>query len=178
MRGDSEGNCSNQAISLKIRSSGEVNECNGHLSPVALSSLKFTFHTLPFSPAKLSLATDAAFFLAFIHHVVQLLKEVDKLLRVALFACRFRQFSPVICKQGTKHRCSSCRTFVISTRASGLPRRQGLDFQKDMRTSEEVCPWRFCQTVSSFVQVLPDDCCYQAVTLIDLRADLVKERYD
>jgi hypothetical protein len=47
----------------------------------------------------------------------------------------------------------------LSTLATGLPRRQGLGFQKDMRTSEEVCPWGFCQTVSIFVQVLLDDRC-------------------
>jgi hypothetical protein len=42
------------------------------------------------------LGADAAFFFAFIHYVVQLLKEVDKLLRIALFASSFRQLSPVL----------------------------------------------------------------------------------
>src|SRR5271156_5458040 len=71
--------------------------------PERLSSLKFTFCVLPFGPATLGIATDAAFFLAFIHHVVQLFQEVGKILRVALFSSRFRQFSPVICNQGTRH---------------------------------------------------------------------------
>jgi hypothetical protein len=79
-----------------------------------LSSLTFTFHPRPIGPAKLSFATGATFFLAFIHDVVQLLKEVDKLLLAALFASCFRQFSPVICNQGMGHRCSSFRAFVIS----------------------------------------------------------------
>jgi hypothetical protein len=46
----------------------------------------------------------------------------------------------------------------LSTPATGLPRRQGLDFQKDMRTSEEDVPGG-CQTVSSFFRFLLDDRC-------------------